>query len=43
MTASNICCSKPLKGMLELYSENQNYTEYMSYKVYLSEKLAKDK
>jgi hypothetical protein len=42
-TASNICCSKPLTGMLELYSENQNYTENMRYKVYLSEKLAKDK
>ncbi len=43
MTASNVCCSKPLTGMLEFYSENQNYTENMSYKVYLSEKLAKDK
>jgi hypothetical protein len=29
--------------MLELYSENQNYMEDMSYEVYLSEKLAKDK
>lgn len=39
LTASNVCCSKPLTGMLEFYSENQNYTENMSYKVYLSENL----